>query len=127
MGQYVMEAAPCSIEDIEARWDYTAGRPLAPPWLVGAPGGHIEPQFEFRPPHLAVCPFATADLAQVDNSAELPLLLLGIVKDPEELADGHFPGDAPGAILENPALSCAAAVSTPREAKGDVKITEPFQ
>ena len=66
-------------------------------------------------------------LAQVDNSAELPLLLLGIVKDPEELADGHFPGDAPDAILDNPALSCAAAVSTSREAKGDVKITEPFQ
>ena len=127
MCQYAIEAAPCSIEDIEAHWDYTAGRPLASPWLVGAAGGHIEPQFEFRPPHLAVYPFATADLAQVDNSAELPLLLLGIVKDPEELADGHFPGDAPGAILENPALSCAAAVSTSREAKGDVKITEPFQ
>ena len=35
-------------------------------------------------PFLAVYPIATADLAQVDNSAELPLLLLGIVKDPEE-------------------------------------------
>ena len=89
MCQYAIEAAPCSIEDIEAHWDYTAGRPLAPPWLVGAAGGHIEPQFEFRPPHLAVYPFATADLAQVDNSAELSLLLLGIVKDPEELADGN--------------------------------------
>ena len=123
MCQYAIEAAPCSIEDIEAHWDYTAGRPLAPPWLVG----HIEPQFEFRPPHLAVHPIATADLAQVDNSAELPPLLLGIVKDPEKFAYGHFPGGAPGAILENPALSCAAAVSTSREAKGDVKITEPFQ
>ena len=55
---------------------------------------------------MAVHPIATADLAQVDNSTKLPLLLLGIVKDPEELADGHFPEDAPGAILEIPAV-CA--------------------
>ena len=88
MCQYAIEAAPCSIEDIEAHWDYTAGRPLAPPWLVGAAGGHIQPQFEFRPPHLAVHPIATADLAQVDNSAELPLLLLGIVKVPRSSLTG---------------------------------------
>ena len=43
-------------------------------------------------------------LAQVNNSAKLPLFLLGAVKDPQELAQGHVPGPAPHAVLENPAV-----------------------
>ena len=43
-------------------------------------------------------------LAHVNNSAKLPLFLPGAVKDPHELAQGHVPGPAPHAVLENPAV-----------------------
>ena len=45
-----------------------------------------------------------AGLSQVNNSAELHLPLLGAVKDSQELAEGHVPGNAPHAALENPAV-----------------------
>ena len=39
-------------------------------------------------------------LAQVNNSAKLPLFLLGAVKDHQELAQGHVPGLLPTLSLK---------------------------
>ena len=60
-----------------------------------------------RTPPLALLSAAISPLyilAQVNSSAKLPLFLLGAVKDPQELAQGHVPGPAPHAVLENPAV-----------------------
>ena len=60
-------------------------------------------------------------LAQVNNSAKLPMFLLGAVKDPQELAQGHVPGakrPQRGYPTDNPICTSRGGAAGPSFAPG---------